>query len=76
MATLPDTMAARLRGLEALDRDEVLELRSMTAEQSIALLEELLAAGFALIDEALEEERRTSGDVEKLARFLLDGEAR
>jgi len=62
----------RVAGLEALAAEEVAELRALTPEAGIRILEDLLDAGFDLIDEMLEEARREGRDVAALARFLFE----
>ena len=72
IALLPTQTHDRAAGLEALAAEEAAELRSTSTEASIRILEELLAAGFDMIDEMIAAARRDGRDAARLARFLLE----
>ncbi|GEM_PF-6415358 len=72
VAVLPAHSLNRAAGLEELAETEAVELRSLSAEASICILEDLLAAGFDMIDEMIDRERRDGRDPTALARYLLE----
>lgn len=67
---------ARAAGLAELAAEEISLLRTLTPAASLRVFEDLLAAGFDVIDEEIAAERQRAGDPAALARFLLDGEGR
>ncbi|MBI2923467.1 MAG: hypothetical protein HYY18_20625 [Planctomycetes bacterium] len=66
----------RIQGLAALEADDVTQLRGLTADAGIRILEDLLDAGFDMINAMIEAHRRTGGDADRLARYLLQDEVR
>ena len=74
-ADLPgDPFRQRLQALAALEAEDAIQLRALTTEAGIRIFEDLLDAGFEMIHDMIEQERRKGGDADKLARFLLQDE--